>query len=300
MGMSVRKPLGRGLDALIPGRPVAPPPGPLAAALPAAPAFVPVDAIVQNPDQPRQQFDPAALDDLTASINQHGILQPLVVRATDSGYELIAGERRWRAAQRAGLREVPVVIRTATGGERLELALIENLQRADLDALEEAEAFRRLADEYGLTQDDIARQVGKSRSSVANALRLLSLPGPVKEMLRSGTLSAGHARAVLAVSGEAAQLAFAREVVERGLSKASAEQQVTARRTKPTRRAPKLTIDIHLRALTEELTRSLGTRVRIIRSPKGGTIEIEFYSDGELDRLADQLRAVSANRSALL
>lgn len=306
----MRKPLGRGLDALIPSRvPAAPPSGlpaappPAVDALPAAPAAplkVAVTAIVPNPEQPRRQFDPTALEELTASIREHGILQPLLVRPTDAGYELIAGERRWRAAQRAGLQEVPIVIRGVTPGEQLELALIENLQRAELNPLEEAEAFRRLADEFGHTQEDIARQVGKSRSTVANAVRLLTLPAPVREMVRSGALSAGHARAVLAITGEAAQLAFAQELIERGMTKAAAEEQVRVRQPRPGRKPPKLVIDVHLRALMEDLTRGLATRVRITRNPKGGTIEIEFYSDAELDRLAEQLLGAAASRGALL
>ena len=297
----MRKPLGRGLEALIPGRASATPPSTAGEPAVARTALtVPVASIIPNPEQPRQHFDADALEELTASIRQHGVLQPLVVQESGTGYELIAGERRWRAAQRAGLEEVPIVIRVARGGERLELALIENLQRANLNALEEAEAYKRLADDYGFTQDEIAHQVGKSRPAVGNAVRLLTLPDSVKEMISAGALSAGHARAVLAVEGAAQQVAFAREVVERGLSKASAEQIVTARRSKPARKAPKLIIDIHLRALMEELTRGLGTRVRITRRPKGGSIEIEFYSDGELDRLADQLRATAATRGSVL
>lgn len=298
----MRKALGRGLDALIPGRPAAPPlavAGPVSEP-PTGRLLVPIDDIVPNPDQPRHDFDPAALDELTTSITQHGILQPLVVRRTAGGLELIAGERRWRAARRAGLSEVPVVVSSTSEGERLELALIENVQRADLSPLEEAEAYRRLADDQGLTQEQIAEQVGKSRSTVANAMRLLGLPDSVKDLLRQGALTAGHARAVLAIEGAGAQVAFARELVEGGTSKAEAERQVAAKRPRTARKAPKLTIDIHLRALAEELTRGLGTRVRITRRPKGGSIEIEFYSDGELDRLADQLRTASATRGALL
>lgn len=299
----MRKPLGRGLDALIPGRGAAPPVVVAKAASEPPPSgrlLVPIDEIVPNPDQPRQDFDPTALDELTTSIAQHGILQPLVVRRTGSGLELIAGERRLRAARRAGLAEVPVVVSDTTERERLELALIENVQRADLSPLEEAEAYRRLADDQGLTQEQIAEQVGKSRSTVANAIRLLGLPDTVKDLLRQGALTAGHARAVLAVEGAGAQVAFARELVAGGTSKAEAERQVAAKRPRAGRKPPKLTIDIHLRALAEELTRGLGTRVRITRRPKGGSIEIEFYSDGELDRLAEQLRTASATRGALL
>jgi len=310
----MRKALGRGLDALIPTRSPAtvPTPAPTPTTAPvvetptAAPgpasSHVPIEDIVPNPEQPRRHFDDAALEELSASIRVHGLLQPLVVRRTARGWELIAGERRWRAAQRAGLAQVPVTVRVADGEDRLALALIENLQRENLNPMEEAEAYRRLASEYGLTQEEIARQVGKSRPAVANTMRLLGLPDEVRELVASGRLSAGHARAVLAIEGgSTAQVAYAHRLLAEGLSKAGAEKQAAARRTKPARKAPKLVIDVHLQALAEELTRGLGTRVKLTRhAGKGGTIEIEFYSDAQLDQLADTLRAAAASRSALL
>lgn len=286
----MRKALGKGLDALFPA--AAP------RATPALRTTAAVSEITPNPAQPRRHFEEEALATLADSIARHGLLQPLVVRRTDEGFELIAGERRLRAAARAGLTEVPVVVRETASADRLELALIENLQRADLSPLEEAEAFRRLVDEHGLTQEEVARRVGKSRPAVANALRLLTLPDEVKTQVQHGELSAGHARAVLSVEGVDAQVLFAREISVQKLSKSSAEGLAAARRTRmaPVRKAPAPAADLHVHAVAEELTRSLGTRVRIHRKNRGGSIEIEFYSDGELDRLIEALRRSGATR----
>ena len=298
----MRKALGRGLEVLLPAAPgpavaMASPPAPVAHAAPAA--GVPtarVSDITTNPDQPRRRFEPEALAALADSIRRHGLLQPLVVRPTDGGLELIAGERRLRAARQAGLDEVPVVIRTATPPERLELALIENLQREALTALEEAEAYRLLMDVYGLTQDDIARRVGKSRPAIANALRLLALPEAVKAQLENNELTAGHARAVLSVEGDEARVAFAREITTKKLPKSEAERLAKTRRAAPA--ATRAARDPHWRALADELTRTLGTRVRLQPRARGGTIEIEFYSDAELERLTARLRASSVTERA--
>jgi ParB family chromosome partitioning protein len=284
----MRKALGKGLEALFPV-PVAPSPGPV-------PQTVPVRDILPNPDQPRRVFDDEALATLADSIRRHGLLQPLVVRRVEGRYELIAGERRLRAAERAGLEAVPVIVRHADPEERLELALIENLQRENLTPLEEAEAYRHLMEGYALTQEEIAQRVGKSRPTVTNTLRLLGLPDAVKAQLESGELSAGQARAVLAVEGVAAQVRFAREIVGRGLTKSEAERLASARRGGAARPRATPAPDVHLRALAEELTRGLGTRVRVTRGGRGGTIEIEFYSDAELDRLANRLREACAGR----
>ncbi len=285
----MRKALGKGLEALFPGPAAAPTPSGLAVA---------VADIVPNAEQPRRHFDEQALDSLVDSIRRHGLLQPLVVRRVAGRYELIAGERRLRAAMRVGLERVPVVVREVRSGERLELALIENLQRENLAPLEEAGAYRRLMDEYGLTQEEIAERVGKSRPTITNALRLLGLPEAVKAQLASGELSAGHARTVLAVTGAAAQESFAREIASRGLSKHEAERLAGTRRSRPTRKAEaRGAIDLHLRALAEELTRAWSTRVRISRQARGGSVEIEFYSDAELDRVVDRLRVVAATHA---
>jgi len=282
----MRKALGKGLEALFPAAPERRSSGTAPGEL-----SVPIHEIVPNPEQPRRHFDDAALGLLADSIGRHGLLQPLVVRRIAGRYELIAGERRLRAATRAGLERVPVIVREARAEDRLELALIENVQRENLTPLEEADAYRHLLDEHGLTQDEIAERVGKSRPAVTNTLRLLGLPDAVKAQLESGELTAGHARAVLTIEGVTEQVRFAREIVTRRLTKSEAERQAAARRSRPggspaTGRPP----DLHLHGLAEELTRGLGTRVRITRRGRGGSIEIEFYSDPELDRLIDRLR----------
>ena len=291
---AMRKALGRGIDALFSG--------PSEAALhltpAAAPLTVPVHEIVPNPDQPRRRFDDEALAALADSIQRHGLLQPLVVRRIAGRYELVAGERRLRAARRAGLERVPVVVREARPEDRLELALIENVQRQNLTPLEEAEAYRQLIEDHQLTQDEVAARVGKSRPAVTNALRLLSLPDGVKALLENGDLTAGHARAVLAIENADEQVRFAREIAEGGIAKRDAERLAAARRTRPARRSHAASAgDLHTRALADELTRGLSTRVRIARRARGGTIEIDFYSDAELDRLVDRLRAAAAPRA---
>lgn len=282
----MRKALGRGIEALFPGAGTDRAP----AASAARELSVPIDEIVPNPEQPRRHFDEEALAALADSIGRHGLLQPLVVRHVAGHYELIAGERRLRAAERAGLETVPVIVRDARPEERLELALVENVQRENLTALEEAEAYQHLMEAYGLTQEQVAERVGKSRPAIANGLRLLALPDAVKAQLESGELSAGHARAVLAVdTGD--QVGFAREIVASRLSKSAAERQAASRRPGPSRRRSSVGEDLHLRGLAEELTRLLGTRVRIARRRRGGQIEIEYYSDAELDRLVGRLRS---------
>jgi ParB family transcriptional regulator, chromosome partitioning protein len=278
----MRKALGRGLEALLPGPGTPSQPGP--------PQCVPIASISPNPEQPRRHFEPEALAALADSIRRYGLLQPLVVRAVPEGFELIAGERRLRASEAAGLSAVPVVLREAEPQSRLELALVENVQRQDLTALEEAEAYRHLTEEYGLTQEEVAKRVGKSRPSIANALRLLSLPPEVRAQLENGEIAAGHARAVLAIEGTAARVAFAREIADRQLPKAEAER-VAADRGKH-RRAPKTRgqrVDPNVQAVTDALTRALGTRVRLRKRGRGGVIEIEFYSEPELDRLMSRL-----------
>src|SRR5437867_1941382 len=249
----MRKALGRGLEALFPGQEVRPHLAPPAGALWVAP-----HEVVPNPEQPRRQFDEEALTSLADSIRRHGLLQPLVVRRVAGRYELIAGERRLRAAVRAGLEKIPVIVREADPGERLELALIENVQRENLTALEEAEAYRHLGQEYGFTQEEIAERVGKSRPAITNSLRLLGLPDAVKALLESGELTAGHARAVLAVEGEREQIDFARDIAARGMPKSEAERVAAARRRRPGRRPPAAVAgDIHLHGICEDLTRAL-------------------------------------------
>ncbi len=292
----MRKALGRGLEALLPANgPTEPAP------LTAQREWVPLAEVRPNASQPRRHFDEGALETLAASVRARGLLQPLVVRRTSDGYEVIAGERRLRAAQRAGLDSVPVIVRDADPQERLELALIENLQRENLTALEEAEAYRHLIDDHGLTQDQVAQAVGKSRPAIANALRLLTLPDAVKAQLEGGEISAGHARAVLSVGDATAQVEFAQEIAFDGVSKGEAERRARARRIGGTRSPAKTRSrnggDPHWRAVAEDLTRALGTRVRVTPRARGGTIEIEFYSEPELARLIDRLSGVERARA---
>lgn len=290
-----RRGLGRGLEALIPRGS-----GGL--------QEIEVDRIGPNPAQPRQQFDTALLEQLAASIREHGVLQPVIVRkADDGGYVLIVGERRWRAAKMAGLARVPAVVKEASGQAAIEMALVENVQRADLSPLEEAGAYRELEEAYGLRQDQIAAQVGRSRSSVANRLRLLSLPPGAKALLAGGAISEGHARALLGCADPILLDQLAQRVAERGLSVRETEELV--RRGGPLKPAPSLrqpqgggaalTLPSPTEVgeglaeeresggetrsvLEEELQRALGTRVQIMRSRRGGRVVIHYYSEEQL------------------
>jgi ParB family chromosome partitioning protein len=275
-----RPALGRGLSALIPDAPPA--------AAGERSLDVDTDLLRPNRFQPRSSMDEAKIEDLARSIRSNGIIQPIVVRHADGGYEIVAGERRWRAAQRAGLLKVPVVVREIPEDRLLAAALIENIQREDLNPIEEAHAYRRLADEYRLTQEQIADAVGKDRSSVTNYLRLLKLPQEVRANLGSGALSMGHARALLGLPDEAAQLRVSRDVVSKSLSVRETEALVK-KATEP--RAPKAAPekDVHTRAAEERLRFVLGTRVRIARARKGGRIEIDFGSEEELQRIYEML-----------
>lgn len=275
--MQIQKGLGRGLGALIPAAE-----GPKGASN----FFVEVGRISPNALQPRRAFDEAKLEELTASIRDRGVIQPLIVRRNGDGYELIAGERRLRAAMKAGLKEVPVVVREASDNDSLQLALIENLQREDLNAIEEAQAYRRLQEEFHLGQEEIAQKVGKSRPAVANSMRLLQLPEEVQRDLIEGKLSAGHARALLSLERDTLISAAAREVIAKGLSAREVEKLVRklkgARRTK---RAAGL-LDPDLRSFTEKLQRCLGTKVRVVHRGNRGKIEIDYYSLADLDRIS--------------
>jgi ParB family transcriptional regulator, chromosome partitioning protein len=271
-----RPALGRGLSALIPDTP--------APAVPDRSLDVDTDLLRPNKFQPRTHMDDERIEELARSIRSNGIIQPIVVRRVDGQYEIIAGERRWRAAQRAGLLKVPVVVRDVPEDRLLAVALIENIQREDLNPIEEAHAYRRLADEFHLTQEQIADAVGKDRSSIANYLRLLRLPQEVRANLASNALSMGHARALLALSDEASQLRLARDIVARNLSVRETESLVR-KIASPPAPAPAKKIDVHTRAAEDKLRLALGTRVRIVRKGKGGRIEIDFTSEDELQRL---------------
>lgn len=278
-----RPALGRGLSALIPD---APAPRPAAAS--DRPFEVDTDRLRPNRFQPRNTVDEAGIEDLARSLRSAGMIQPIVVRRADEGYEIVAGERRWRAAQRAGLLKVPVVVRDVPDHRLLEAALIENVQREDLNPLEEAQAYRRLTDEFHLTQDQIAGAVGKDRSSVANYLRLLKLPQEVRGDIGSGALSMGHARALLALADQAAQLRLAREVVARSLSVRETEALVRKAGQPPVRREEPQK-DVHTRAAEEKLRFALGTHVEIVRKGTGGKLQIDFQSEDELQRIFEYL-----------
>jgi ParB family chromosome partitioning protein len=237
-------------------------------------------------------MDEPRLSALSASIKANGIIQPIVVRKVDRGYQIIAGERRWRAAQQAGVSRVPVVIRDIPPGDDkqlLEVALIENIQRENLNPIEEAEAYRRLSEEFQLSQEAIAGAVGKDRASVANYLRLLKLPDEVRAEVAGGRLTMGHARALLALTDEAAQRRGAREVIAKSLSVRETESLVKKLASPGESSREPQKVDIHTRAAEDQLKLALGTRVRIVRRGTGGTIEINFNSEDELQRLYEQL-----------
>ena len=278
-----RPALGRGLSALIPDSPA-----------PAVPSTadrsleIDTDLLRPNKFQPRTHMDDDRIEDLSRSIRANGIIQPIIVRKIEKGYEIIAGERRWRAAQRAGLLKVPVVVRDIPEEKLLAVALIENIQREDLNPIEEAVAYRRLSDEFHLTQEQIAEAVGKDRSSIANYVRLLRLPSEVRAHVASNALSMGHARAMLALNDENAQLRVARDIVARGLSVRETEALVK-KAGEPAVDKPEKPVDVHTRVAEEKLRLALGTRARIVHRGKGGKIEIDFTSGDELQRLYELL-----------
>ncbi len=252
---------------------------------------LPLQKVEPNPNQPRRSFDEEELQALADSIAEHGILQPLAVRALDGGfYQIIAGERRWRAARMAGLSEVPVVVLDADDRTVMELALIENLQRQDLNPMEEAEGYRVLMEDYGLTQEQAAARVGKSRPAVTNALRLLALPDEVREMVENGTLSAGHARAVLSLPNERLQKAAAQKIIALRLSVRQAEAMCKRMAAGEKTEKPKseLTVD-YVGECEKALTKQLGRRVKIVSGKRKGRFELEFYGEDDLQRLYDAL-----------
>ncbi|HEY5676380.1 MAG TPA: ParB/RepB/Spo0J family partition protein [Myxococcales bacterium] len=270
-----RQALGRGLGALIPGGSPAERKGVM---------NLGIEEIRPDRGQPRRHFDEAHIEELAESIRTKGVLLPLIVRRSSQGYVLVAGERRWRAAQKAGLRELPVMVREVTEKEAFELALIENIQREDLNPVEEAEAYRRLIDEHGLTQEELAARVGKDRSTVANALRLLRLPDAIKQAIVSGELSMGHARALLAIADEGDLRKAAEKVMAEGLSVRAAEALVQRLKSK---RMPRQAREGHASAqvkhLVEKLQRKLGARVELKDKGGSGTLEIRYASLEELD-----------------
>jgi ParB family chromosome partitioning protein len=256
--------------------------------VPASPQELDIDLLVPNPRQPRTFIEENRLEELAQSIRSNGVIQPILVRKVEGRYEIVAGERRWRAAQRAGLMKVPVAIRVVDDDHLLQVALVENIQREDLNPLEEAQAYRRLSDELHMSQEAIAAAVGKDRATVANHIRLLRLPVEVRNDVASASLSMGHARALLGLPDEAAQRRVAREVVARALSVRDTEALVR-RETTPSAPSEPSKPDPNTRAAEDQLKLALGTRVRIVRRSRGGRIEVDFTSEDELQRLFELL-----------
>jgi ParB family chromosome partitioning protein len=280
--MEKRPALGKGLSALIPD---APPP------VAAGPLQVDIDLLAPNELQPRRTFEDAPLEELARSIQAKGIIQPILVRPSGTGYRIIAGERRWRAAQRAGLLKVPVIVRDVPGDaaqQHLELALIENIQRENLNPIEESLGYQRLTQEFGMTQEEVAAAVGKDRSTVTNLLRLLRLPEEIRAELSAGALSVGHTRALLSLPDAKDQRHLAREIVSRRLS--VRETEALVKRMVSPARPPKTATteaapDVHTKAAEDRLRFALGAKVAIRRSGAGGMIEIAFSSEDELNRI---------------
>jgi ParB family chromosome partitioning protein len=291
-----RKALGKGIHSLLPPRSAAaaaPASAPAATAPPAEGSvnLVPIDKVRPNPNQPRREFEPGPMLELSQSILREGIIQPIIVRRTESGdYEIIAGERRWRAAGMAGLKQVPVITRAANDQKVLELAIIENVQREDLNPIELAQAFYRMGDELGLSHDQIGEKTGKDRATVTNTIRLLQLPDDIQALVSAKKLSPGHARALLKLSEPDAQREVAERSVQEGWSVRQIEEYTRPEKAGGTAPAKKKKeephIDPNVKAAIGELERTLGTRVRIVEKGKNkGTIEIEYYSQDDLDRV---------------
>lgn len=284
--MPKKKVLGRGLDALIPDvdkSELGPEPF----------FYCDVDAIRPNPYQPRRHFSDQELTGLSDSIKEKGIIQPLVVRTVPTGYELIVGERRWRAARLAGIKQVPVVVKEAAGAEMVETALVENIQRQDLNPLEKADAYYRLIKEFGLTQKEVAKRMGQNRSTVANFLRLLNLPKPIKTDITNNTLSMGHAMALLGAENPAQQKTVWRRIVSENLSVRAAEaliKRLKDRKPQASRSKERTSEAVYMESLADDLTRHLGSRVQIIWQGNRGKLQVEFYSNEDLERLIARLK----------
>ncbi len=284
-----RKGLGRGIASLIPVRQESVPiTSEVESSIISGGLFsVPIESIIPNPYQPRKFFDEEKIEELAASIREKGVLQPLIVTHKENQYEIISGERRFRAAKLIGLTEIPVIIRDAEPKEVLELAIIENVQREDLDPIEEASAYQELVEQFGYTQEEVALKVGKDRATVSNTLRLMKLPTKVKELLQSGRLSEGHARALLGMPEIEKQIYFAGRVVEEGWSVRELELRIKSKRVLGLKKGIRQSMSLPpaLIYILDELRRKLGTQVKIIPSGNHGKILIEYYSELDLDRI---------------
>ena len=276
--------LGKGLGALLPE---------FGQAEPKTLLYCGIEEIIPNRSQPRKHFDESKLQELAESIKEKGILEPLIVRKTDQGYELIVGERRWRAAQKAGLKEVPVVVKEAEGREALEISLIENLQREDLNPIEAAEAFKHLIEEFKISQEDLSKRIGKDRTTIANTLRLLKLPIEIRNQLLQNRITSGHARAILSLESKEKQKELCALIIKKGLSVREAEALAKRWSEKPkksiTAVKKKGDLESQLNSLQDSLRKYLGTKVQINRKGKRGKIEIEYYSHQDLERIVEAI-----------
>jgi len=278
-----RKALGKGINALIPDFEIGVPQS--GGAGPGVGELL-IDEISPNKLQPRKYFDDEKLEELVQSIRENGVLQPVVVqKGKNNGYELIVGERRWRASKKAGLKKIPAVIREVSDAESLELAIIENIHRQDLNPIEEAEAYSRLANDFGLTQEKLAKRVGKNRTSVTNTLRLLKLPQSVKEEMVAGRLSMGHARALLGLESVQDIEALKKEILKKDLNVRQVEGRVKQMKTPPHEAPPARKKDVFIKNLETEMERKLGTKVEIVPRKKGGKVVVTYYSDDDLERI---------------
>lgn len=276
--MNNKRGLGKGLGALIPEN---------EEKLDNSIIEIKLTEVERNENQPRKEFDDEALKDLAESIKEHGVVQPIIVRRFGNGYQIIAGERRWRASRLAGNRTIPAIVKECTNLEVMELALIENLQREDLNSIEEALAYKSLIEEYKMTQEEIAKQIGKSRPAIANSLRLLQLPQVIKDMIAMGKISQGHARALLAIEGEKKQLEIAEKIVEQQLNVRQIEKLAKAEKKPDKQEKEPDGYQLEIKQLEERLKTALGTRVIIQHKNNKGKIEIEYYSNDELDRIIE-------------
>jgi ParB family chromosome partitioning protein len=284
-----RMALGKGLGALLPE---------FGQSEPKTLLYCGIEEIIPNRSQPRKHFDESKLQELAESIKEKGILEPLIVRRTDQGYELIVGERRWRAAQKAGLKEVPVIVKEVEGREVLEISLIENLQREDLNPIEAAEAFKHLIEEFNLSQEDLSKRIGKDRTTITNTLRLLKLPLEVRNQLLQNRITSGHARAILSLESKEKQKELCALIIKKGLSVREAESIAKRWAEKPKKSItpvkPRGDLESQLSSLQDSMRKYLGTKVHITQKGKRGKIEIEYYSHEDLERIVEAILGKTA------